>query len=62
MEKLEKDKHSSLIQKVFNYGRKKFYNIGPWARADEFIETLRVSLKSSRNCSILWPEERTDIV
>ena len=23
------DKHSSLLQKFVNYGRKKFYNIGP---------------------------------
>jgi len=24
------DKHSSLLQKSVNCGRKKFYNIGPW--------------------------------
>jgi hypothetical protein len=23
-------KHSSLLQKLVNYGRKKFHNIGPW--------------------------------
>ncbi len=29
LEKLAKDKHSSLLQKFVNYGQKKFYNIGP---------------------------------
>ncbi len=24
------DKHSSLLRTFVNYGRKKFYNIGPW--------------------------------
>jgi len=27
MEKLAKDKHSSLLRMFVNYGRKKFYNI-----------------------------------
>ncbi len=30
LEELAKDKHSSLLRKFVNYGRKKFYNIGPW--------------------------------
>jgi hypothetical protein len=30
LERLASDKCSSLLQKVVNYGRKKFYNIGPW--------------------------------
>jgi len=25
------DKHYSLLRKFVDYGRKKFYNIGPWA-------------------------------
>jgi hypothetical protein len=29
LEKLALGKHSSLLQKFVNYGRKKFYNIGP---------------------------------
>jgi len=28
--KLAKEKHSSFIQKFYNYGCKKFYNICPW--------------------------------
>ncbi len=28
-------KHSNLLQKFLKYGRKKFYNIGPWGAADE---------------------------
>jgi hypothetical protein len=28
LERFTKDKHSSLVQKFVNYGRKKFYNIG----------------------------------
>ncbi len=31
MESLARDKQSSLIGTFVNYGRKKFYNIGPWA-------------------------------
>jgi hypothetical protein len=30
LEKLARDKHSSLLQKSVNYDHKKFYNIGPW--------------------------------
>ncbi len=29
MEKSVRDKHSSLLQTFVNYGREKFYNIGP---------------------------------
>ena len=29
LEELAKDKHSSLLRKFVNYGRKKFYNTGP---------------------------------
>ncbi len=29
LERLAKDKHSSLLRKSVNYGQKKFYNIGP---------------------------------
>ncbi len=29
LEKFARDKHSSLLRKLINYGRKKFYNIGP---------------------------------
>jgi hypothetical protein len=30
LETLAMDKHSSLLQKIVNYGCKKFHNIGPW--------------------------------
>jgi hypothetical protein len=29
LERLVRDKHSSLLRKFVNYGQKKFYNIGP---------------------------------
>jgi hypothetical protein len=29
LERLARDKHSSLVQKIVTYGCKKFYNIGP---------------------------------
>ncbi len=32
LERLAKDKHSSLLQAFVNYDRKKFYNIGPKSR------------------------------
>ncbi len=30
LERLAMDKHSSLLQKVVNYDRKKFYMVGSW--------------------------------
>ncbi len=30
IEKFAEDKRYSLLWKFVNYGRKKFYNIGPW--------------------------------
>jgi len=32
LEKLAEDKRSSLLPKFVTYGRKKFYNIGPWTQ------------------------------
>jgi hypothetical protein len=32
LEKLARDKHSSLVQKFVNYEQKKFYDIGPWGQ------------------------------
>ena len=34
LERLARDKHSCLLQKFVTYGRKKFYNIGPWWHHD----------------------------
>jgi hypothetical protein len=34
MEKLVKDKHSSLLQKSVNYGQKKFNNIDTWSSVE----------------------------
>jgi hypothetical protein len=31
LERLAKDKHSSLLQKLINYGHKKVYNIDTWS-------------------------------
>jgi len=30
LERLDRDKHSSLLQKSVKYGRKKFYSAGIW--------------------------------
>jgi hypothetical protein len=30
LEMLPRDKHSSLLRKLVNYIREKFYRIGPW--------------------------------
>jgi len=35
LEKLARDKRSSLVQKFVNYRRKQLYNIGPWKEWDE---------------------------
>jgi hypothetical protein len=43
LEKLARDKHSSLLRKAIKYGQKKFYNIGPWRKSYKtfFICRLR---------------------
>ena len=56
MERLARDKHSSLLQKFVNYGQKKFYNIGPRCtsltakakKAKEDIEILKKKLAAER--------------
>ena len=40
LERLARGKHSSLLRKYVNYGRKKFYNIGPWS-LQETTRTVR---------------------
>ncbi len=35
LERLDRDKHSSLLQKFVNYGQKSFYNIGPRSQTAE---------------------------
>jgi hypothetical protein len=40
LERLAKVKHSSLLQKSVNYGRKKFFSTGPWAE----FSTLGVAI------------------
>jgi hypothetical protein len=60
LERLARDKHSSLLQKTVNYGRKKFYNIGP--RQDYMFEEMKkLSEKypdfirmSERRFSTIW--------
>ncbi len=37
LESTARDKHSSLLRKFVNYGRKKFYNIGP-EQPDQWLE------------------------
>ncbi len=37
LDKISCDKHSSLLQTIINYGRKKFYNIGPWNVARKVV-------------------------
>ncbi len=38
LERLVWDKHFSLLRKSVNYGRKKFYNIGPVMIKKKFLE------------------------
>ncbi len=49
LEKLAKDKHSSLIQKFITYANKTFYNIGsrvPYYRRDPKYLTLHGTVKA----------------
>jgi hypothetical protein len=41
------DKYSSLLRTFVNYGRKKFYNIGPWLLA----KVLKVYLLNTKTRS-----------
>jgi hypothetical protein len=34
---LARDKHSSLLRTLVNYGRKKFDNIGPWGNVRDIL-------------------------
>ncbi len=47
LERLTMDEHSCLLRKFVNYGRKKFYNIGPRTLRSPFppelAETLQVA-------------------
>ncbi len=44
LEKLSKDKNSSLLHKLVNYGHRKFHNIGSWAQCYKtfFVRKLRI--------------------
>jgi hypothetical protein len=48
MIRLGKDKHSSLLQTLVNYGQREFYNIGPWAHFN------LISLKEFNVCSFAF--------
>jgi hypothetical protein len=59
LERLARDKHSSLLQEFVNYGRKKLYNIGPWYLMFwHLVETtglqLVVCFTCFRNIKDLW--------
>jgi hypothetical protein len=51
------DKHSSLLRKFVNYGRKKFYSIGPWRafKMSSFIESTKPDA-IEENLSILFQQ------
>jgi hypothetical protein len=42
LEKLVRDKHYSLLRKSVNYGRKKFFNIGP---SKDFADNDKINLR-----------------
>ncbi len=43
-EKLARDKHSSLLLKFINYGRKKLYNIDTWCLSNGRLASLSLQL------------------
>ncbi len=57
-QRLAVDKRSSLLRKFVNYGRKKFYNIGPWYYAQCQITVIEVFLETSHSCLIFIHEVR----
>jgi len=78
MERSARDKHSSLLRKFVNYGRKKFYNIGPSAtssndvtngeknffcRDDEIWEVAEVLQNLTKRVQLcIRPENRQNFV
>ncbi len=73
LEKLGKDKRSSLLRKFVTYGRKKFYRIGPWPHSNviflgieyhdwSFVPLsmplgLLLSLGAMHQCAVIWPSD-----
>jgi hypothetical protein len=49
VERLARDKHSSLIQKFVNYGQKKFYEIDFWQMAS-FVFFRKYHFMVSMQC------------
>jgi hypothetical protein len=49
LENLANDKSSNLVQKFVNYGRKKFYNIGPWAQGYKTFYVHKLRTKKAYN-------------
>jgi hypothetical protein len=61
---LERETHSSLLQKFVNYGRKKFYNIGPSIQFGSLNNTFQLMLIEGpiiRICSKLVCLPQADI-
>ncbi len=42
---LVRDKHSSSLRKSVNYGRNKFYDIGPWTPLHSTLRVLSANIK-----------------
>jgi hypothetical protein len=43
---LARDKHSSLLRTLVNYGRKTFYNIGPWDNVRDILTSDKILLSA----------------
>jgi hypothetical protein len=55
LEKSVRDKRSSLLRKFITYGRKKFYNIGPWMLTRH--KTLTMQIKPKLTQPVIIPNE-----
>jgi len=52
LERLARNKHSSWLRKLVNYGRKKFYNIGPRTNPQAYYEHSWISVVKSLITSV----------
>ncbi len=75
--KLFRDKHSSLLPKLVNYVRKKFYNIGPWseeysimamtgavrpkAKNHEMMQVRQAEILTTKHCDDITGRKPIDI-
>ncbi len=53
LRRLKRDKHSSLLQKFVNYGRKKFCDVGPGVNVIKLLFPLFAKFNTKLECLLI---------